>query len=229
MSWSIIKTRYNALIMFTGIIEAVGQIESLTRNGLDMSIALNTGQLCMEDVALGDSIAVNGVCLTVTRKSTDGFEADISAESLRYTNFSSMGLGSKVNLEKALTLSTRLGGHLVSGHVDGIGSIVEVRNEGRSLRYRVRCSAELMRYVAAKGSITIDGVSLTVTGLEDDGFYLNIVPHTASNTIIPSYEKGVSVHVEVDVMARYAERLLQAKSEHDKSPLDRAFLAKHGY
>lgn len=217
--------------MFTGIIEALGQVKMLARKGADMSIAIQSVKLNMADVALGDSIAVNGVCLTVTKKSADGFEADISAESIRYTNFASMALGASVNLEKALTLSTRLGGHMVSGHVDGIGSIVEVRAEGRSLRYRVRCHAELMRYIAAKGSITIDGVSLTVTGLDAEGFYLNIVPHTASNTIIPLYSKGSSVHIEVDVMARYAERLLQTKKDHsdEKSTLDRAFLAQHGY
>jgi len=157
--------------------------------------------------------------------------ADVSAESLRYTRFAEMRVGDRVNLEKALTLSKPLGGHLVSGHVDGIGSIVDLSPEGDSLRYTVQCDANILRYIANKGSVTIDGVSLTVTGLVESGFTLNIVPHTAANTIIPEYSVGRCVHIEVDLMARYAERLLQftADAEQPASKIDHAFLAKHGY
>ena len=217
--------------MFTGIIEAIGSIERISsvQGGRQVSIASHG--LGMGDVQLGDSIAVNGVCLTVTRFSECNFTADISAESLRHTRFADMKAGDPVNLEKALTLSTRLGGHLVSGHVDGIGTLLSVSPEGASLRYTVQCPKDIMRYIANKGSITVDGVSLTVTGLEPDAFYLNIVPHTAENTIIPGYKAGSKVHLEVDLMARYAERLLSFASQEvsNSSPLDRAFLARHGY
>lgn len=217
--------------MFTGIIETVGVIASLASAQGGMQLRIKSAGLGMTSVQLGDSIAVNGVCLTVTAFSEDDFSADISAESLRCTRFSQMRVGDKVNLEKALTLSKPLGGHLVSGHVDGIGTIVAVSSEGASLCYTIHCDASLHRYIANKGSITIDGVSLTVTGLEAQGFTLNIVPHTASNTIIPSYQKGMQVHLEVDLMARYAERLLSVKQEQksEASNIDAAFLAKNGY
>ena len=217
--------------MFTGIIEALGRVSELTSESGGIRIRVESSQLNMSDVRLGDSIAVNGVCLTVTAFTNTTFCADISLESLRYTRFATMRVGDYVNLEKALTLSTPLGGHLVSGHVDGIGSIVSVNSEGDSLRYTVECEQGLLRYIANKGSICIDGVSLTVTGLTENGFTLNIVPHTATNTIIPNYKAGSKVHLEVDLMARYAERLLQVgHSETKKKPvLDEVFLAKHGY
>jgi len=217
--------------MFTGIIEAVGTIAAIESARSGAQLRINVQALDMSDVQLGDSIAVNGVCLTVTAFSPNDFCADISAESLRYTRFATMRVGDRVNLEKALTLSRRLGGHLVSGHVDGIGSIVAVSSEGDSLRYTIHCSSELSRYIANKGSITVDGVSLTVTGLVDEGFILNIVPHTAQNTIIPEYSTGRDVHLEVDLMARYAERLLSFSDEKQspKSVIDEAFLAKNGY
>lgn len=216
--------------MFTGIIEAKGRVADLSRANGGMRIRIDSSDLGMSDVQLGDSIAVNGVCLTVTQFSARDFCADISAESLRYTRFANMSVGDVVNLEKALTLSKRLGGHLVSGHVDGIGTIVAVSSEGESLRYSIECPADLLGYIANKGSICVDGVSLTVTGLLDCGFTLNIVPHTASNTIIPGYKAGSKVHLEVDLMARYAERLMQVgQSVAEKSVIDSAFLARHGY
>lgn len=218
--------------MFTGIIEALGRVAELQSVRGGMRIRIESAELGMDDVLLGDSIAVNGVCLTVTQFSSRDFCADISAESLRYTRFASMRAGDTVNLEKALTLSRRLGGHLVSGHVDGIGSIVAVSSEGDSLRYVIECEQGLTRYIADKGSVCVDGVSLTVTGLVGSGFTLNIVPHTATNTIIPGYKSGAKVHLEVDLMARYAERLLQAgqAAEPQKKPvLDEAFLARNGY
>jgi riboflavin synthase len=218
--------------MFTGIIEALGRVAELQGAHGGMRIRIESAELGLDDVHLGDSIAVNGVCLTVTEFSSRDFCADISAESLRYTRFASMRTGDTVNLEKALTLSKPLGGHLVSGHVDGIGSIVAVSSEGDSLRYTIECEQELTRYIANKGSVCVDGVSLTVTGLVDSGFTLNIVPHTATNTIIPGYKSGAQVHLEVDLMARYAERLLQVgqlAEPQKKSVLDEAFLARNGY
>jgi len=216
--------------MFTGIIEARGTLKSKRLVEGDLSLSIDVGQLDMNDVQLGDSIAVNGVCLTVTSFDHQSFQADVSQESLRYTCFKETRAGQALNLEKALTLSTRLGGHLISGHVDGMGSILEVGQEGRSLRYEVACPKELGRYVAAKGSISIDGASLTVTALSQQGFYLNIVPHTAAHTIMPDYQVGTIVHLEVDMMARYAERLLLSDKETQQTTvLSRGFLAQHGF
>lgn len=222
--------------MFTGIIESVGYIAALSSEQKGMKVTIASGGLVMGGVQLGDSIAVNGVCLTVTSFGSSEFSADVSAESLRYTRFSKISVGDRVNLEKALTLSKPLGGHLVSGHVDGLGSIVEISSEGESLRYTISCDDVLQRYIANKGSITVDGVSLTVTGLVKGGFTLNIVPHTAENTIIPEYKVGRQVHLEVDLMARYAERLLQseqsqtnATSKAQASRLDKSFLLANGY
>jgi len=227
--------------MFTGIIEALGRIDRVESKGQDLVLTINSGALDLSDVRLGDSIAVNGVCLTVVQLLNQGFVADVSAESLVHTDMAKYQLGTQVNLEKALTLSTRLVGHLVSGHVDGIGQVVQRYSEGRSVRFDISCPDSLSKYIANKGSITIDGVSLTVTGLNEGGFSLNIVPHTVAQTTIESYRVGQNIHVEVDLMARYAERLLSAnalKSEssneavHKKeasSKLDQAFLSEHGF
>ncbi|MDX1451504.1 MAG: riboflavin synthase [Oleiphilaceae bacterium] len=216
--------------MFTGIIEATGTVRAKETRGQDLRLQFASGALDLSDVKLGDSIAVNGVCLTVVALYSDGFAADVSLESLRFTTIQSWQPGTRVNLEKALTLSTRLGGHLVSGHVDGVGRVIEVSREGRSLRYVVRCDAALLPYIAAKGSICIDGVSLTVTSLEADGFCLNIVPHTAEQTIIPGYQAGTDVHIEVDMMARYAERLMSFSNEGaTKQAVDLGLLARNGF
>lgn len=228
--------------MFTGIIQAVGKIEKVTRQASDLSLRIGVGALPMEDVALGDSIAVNGVCLTVVKLGDRSFEADVSVESLHYTGIGQYRPGTAVNLEKALTLSTPLGGHLVSGHVDGLGEIVGIQQEGRSTRYEIAAPEDIRRYIATKGSIAVDGVSLTVTALSERGFCLNIVPHTLGNTIIPQYRAGTKVHLEVDVIARYTERLLLGDKmkgdilQGDKNGpgqqnkgLDRSFLVAHGY
>jgi len=218
--------------VFTGIIESLGCIERIESRGKDLVLSINSGKLDLSDVRLGDSIAVNGVCLTVTCLTTQGFTADVSAESLANTNIKHYSAGTNVNLERALTLATRLGGHMVSGHVDGVGTIIEKTNDGRSIRFDVECPKILGKYIANKGSITVDGVSLTVTGRTESNFSLNIVPHTVAETTIQSYLKGQSVHVEVDLIARYTERLLEAKSEdesREKSKLSQDFLSEHGF
>lgn len=217
--------------MFTGIVTAVGHIESVTPVGEDLSLEINTGALDLADVELGDSIAVNGVCLTVVKQLSQGFRADVSLESLANTNIGEFKVGTRVNLEKALTLATRLGGHLVSGHVDGVGEVLSVTRDGRSWRYQIACDKSLHKYIAAKGSITIDGTSLTVTDLIDAGFCLNIVPHTMENTIIADYKAGTKLHIEVDLMARYAERLLQfgGSQGQDKSNITESFLYENGF
>jgi len=195
--------------MFTGIIQAVGTISDLQAKGGDMALLVNTGKLDMSDVQLGDSIAVNGVCLTAVEFTENSFTADVSRETLSLTSLGELSKGSNVNLEKALTLETRLGGHLVSGHVDGLGEVVARRNDGRSEWFNIKAPHSLAKYIAAKGSITIDGVSLTVNRVDDVHFEINIVPHTLQETIIGHYQAGTKINLEVDVIARYLERLIQ--------------------
>lgn len=195
--------------MFTGIIQAVGSIASLEQRGGDMRLGVHGGKLSMTDVNLGDSIAVSGVCLTVIEKSVHGFHADVSGETLQRTIIGQLAVHDAVNLEKALTLETRLGGHLVSGHVDGVGTVMARREDSRSVQFSVQAPDELARYIATKGSICVDGVSLTVNAVEGAGFELNIVPHTLAETTLRDYQAGRQVNLEVDLLARYLERLLQ--------------------
>ena len=217
--------------MFTGIIEAIGTIRTIEPRGRDARILIHTGKLDLSDVKLGDSIAVNGVCLTAVALPGEGFWADVSGETLTRTRFADIKEGSRVNLEKALTPTTRLGGHLVSGHVDGIGEIVERSPAGRSVRFRIRAADELARYIAEKGSICVDGISLTVNAVEGAVFDLNIVPHTLVETIMDEYKAGTRVNLEVDIIARYLERLLQGEKAADASSsgISAALLAEHGF
>ena len=194
--------------MFTGIIEAVGEVAELQSRGGDVQLRILTGKLDLGDVALGDSIAVNGVCLTAVALPGDGFLADVSRETLSLTSLGQLQAGSRVNLEKALTLAARLGGHLVSGHVDGLGTVVERQDDARSVRLVIEAPDDLARYIAHKGSITVDGTSLTVNAVDGGRFTLNIVPHTLQETIMGDYRVGQRVNLEVDLVARYLERLL---------------------
>ena len=194
--------------MFTGIIEALGEIGVTEQRGGDLRLHICTGSLELGDVVLGDSIAVNGVCLTVVELPGDGFIADVSIETLNFTTAGQWQTGSPVNLERALTPTTRLGGHLVSGHVDGVGEVIERHQDARSERFRIKAPAELARYIAHKGSISVDGTSLTVNAVSGDEFELNIVPHTLVHTVFGAYQPGTKVNLEVDVIARYLERLL---------------------
>lgn len=215
--------------MFTGIIESVGSVRSMTERGGDARIQLDVGKLDMSDVAVGDSIAVHGVCLTVIEFDQESFLADVSNETLSKTVLGNISIGYRVNLEKALTLNTRLGGHLVSGHVDGLGRVVARQPEARSVQFRVQSPDELSRYIAAKGSITVNGISLTVNAVEGNVFDLNIVPHTLAETTLGEISVGDSVNLEVDLMARYLERLLNPEVNPQASSLDAVFLAEHGY
>lgn len=194
--------------MFTGIIQAVGEIRSLQARGGDVRLLIGTGKLPMAGVCTGDSIAVNGVCLTAVELGSDRFAADVSRETLSLTTLGALKPGSPVNLEPALTLATPLGGHLVSGHVDGIGTVVDRRDDARSWRLSIEAPADLARYIAHKGSICVDGTSLTVNRVEGARFELNIVPHTLEQTITIRYSTGTRVNLEVDLIARYLERLL---------------------
>ena len=198
--------------MFTGIVEAVGTIAAVEEQQGDLQLYIRTGDLDLADVKLGDSIAVNGVCLTAIDLPGDGFWADVSRETLTHTRFHSLAVGEKVNLEKALMPTSRLGGHIVTGHVDGLGEVVDRRDDARSVRFTIKAPAALGRYIAGKGSITVDGTSLTVNAVNGDLFELNIVPHTVQETIIDHYVPGRQVHLEVDIIARYLERMLGYRS-----------------
>jgi riboflavin synthase len=201
--------------MFTGIIQAIGEVAALESRGEDLRLRVRTGKLDLDGVRIGDSIATSGVCLTVVELPGDGYWADVSGETLAVTGIGKLKVGDRVNLEKALTPSTPLGGHLVSGHVDGIGEVVSRRDDGRSVRFRMRAPDKLARYIAAKGSVCVDGISLTVNAVEGAAFELNIVPHTLAETTMGEFQAGRTFNLEVDIIARYLERLLLGEAAAD--------------
>jgi riboflavin synthase len=199
--------------MFTGLIQAIGRIESLQPRGGDLRLRIAVGALPMDDMQLGESIAVSGVCLTVVEHDAQGFAADVSNETLARTNLGAMKVGAMVNLERALLATDRLGGHLVSGHVDGIGEVLSISDDARSQRWRFRAPRPLMRYIAEKGSICVDGVSLTVNAVDTGRFEANLVPHTITHTAFNETHVGAAVNLEVDLVARYVERLISTREE----------------
>jgi riboflavin synthase len=199
--------------MFTGIIQAIGSIQHSEAIGGDIRLTISATGLGLETSSLGDSIAVNGVCLTVVEFTGKGFVADVSLETLDKTSLGQLSQGSPVNLETALTLNTALGGHLVSGHVDGLATLIEMHQDARSIRYGFEVEPALQHYIAAKGSVSIDGCSLTVNRVDNNRFDVNIVPHTQQKTIFQFYQAGSKVNIEVDIIARYLERLIQGRSE----------------
>ncbi len=218
--------------MFTGIIESIGNIRALTPKGGDVRVYVDTGKLDLSDVKLGDSIAINGVCLTAVELPGNGFMADVSRETLDCTAFNDLKTGSRVNLEKALTPTTRLGGHLVSGHVDGVGEVIFREENARAIEFRIRAPKALAKYIAHKGSITVDGTSLTVNSVNGAEFSLTIIPHTLTETIMGDYRPGCRVNLEVDLLARYLERLLlgdKAAEPTQGSTISESFLAANGY
>lgn len=218
--------------MFTGIIEALGTISKLERRGEDIRLTVSSDKLDMSDVALGDSIATNGVCLTVTEMGSDYYCADVSAETIKYTGFAHYQSGSKVNLEKAMRPVDRFGGHIVSGHVDGVGTVSRIEKHTDYVEIWVNAPTSLAKYIAHKGSITVDGVSLTVNDVNGAEFMLWIIPHTLQETVIGTYKPGTSVNLEVDVVARYLERLMlgeKAAEPDAKSGISMAFLAENGF
>ena len=202
--------------MFTGIIQAVGRIADIDAGEQDIRLRIETGKLSLADVSLGDSIATSGVCLTVTELPGDGFWADVSPETLALTSLGSKGIGDAVNLETSLTLSTPLGGHLVSGHVDGVGHIKQVMEDARFWRVEVSAPDNLARYIAMKGSICVDGTSLTVNQVDGSVFELTIIPQTWEETVFSDYVAGSPVNLEVDVIARYLERLMQFDNSENR-------------
>ena len=230
--------------MFTGIIEALGTVSNLQLRNAEWRLRIVSKTLSFADVNLGDSIAVNGVCLTVVQLHGSGFSADVSAETMNLTTLHKLGGNSQVNLEKALLANSRLGGHIVSGHVDGVGELLSTKPDGGSIRMTFRAPAELARYIAKKGSICIDGASLTVNEVTGAEFSVNIIPHTQTQTIMHAYTAGQQVNLEVDLIARYLERLLlgdkagelqtdgqrtDKESSSKAGAMSREFLMEHGF
>ena len=193
--------------MFTGIIQATGSISSMDQMGDDTRFVFNTGKMGLSDMVLGDSISVNGVCLSIIEKEANSFCADLSKETLGLTTFSHLKAGSRINLEKAMVLSDRINGHLVSGHIDGIGKVIEKIEEGRSIHYAIEFPAGLKKFISKKVSVAVDGVCLTVNEVNNHVFSINIIPHTLSETIFSEYDIKTKVNIEVDLIARYLDQL----------------------
>jgi riboflavin synthase len=214
--------------MFTGIVAATGDVTDLQQLDAEWRLTIRVGKLDMSDVKLGDSIAVNGCCLTVVTMDSSSFAADVSNESMRCTSLGDLSAGDRVNLEKAMLATDRFGGHIVSGHVDGVGELLSQQTEGKSIRLDFSVPQELQYFIAAKGSICIDGTSLTVNEVNGAGFAVNIIPHTQDETIIGDYRIGQQVNLEVDLVARYLERLMQNPVQATPA-LNRDFLRQHGY
>lgn len=217
--------------MFTGIIQSLGKVKALAVRGDDAVLEIET-RLTQSDTRVGDSIAVNGACLTVTSLTARGFTADVSAESLGRTTLGGLKAGDRVNLEKSLRVTDFLGGHLVLGHVDGIGRITERATKSGSIIFGIETDGHLSRYLVEKGSVTVDGISLTVNSFRGNIFYINIIPLTAGETTLGFRKKGDRVNIEADIIGKYVERFLQVGKDAGKpegKPLDMDFLAEHGF
>ena len=216
--------------MFTGIILAIGKISAIERKAGDFRLQIDTGRLSLSDAHLGDSIAVNGVCLTAIELGAQYFCADVSNETWTRTTLNCATIGTPVNLELALTPSTRMGGHIVSGHVDGIGKVIEKKADGRSFRFKFKAPDNLAKYIAEKGSICINGISLTVNEVNGAVFSVNIVPHTLKETTLGDAVAGTQVNLEVDLLARYMERLMQGEAAaKDQGGITEELLQKSGF
>lgn len=218
--------------VFTGLIEEVGTIDSIAVTERSSKLTIRAAAV-LEDVRLGDSIAVNGVCLTVTSFSASRFQADVMPETWRVTALSSLKPGMRVNLERALQLGDRLGGHLVLGHVDGTGKILSKKTDSNAVRFAIQAKPHLLRYVVPRGSITVDGISLTVVAVDEESLSVSIIPHTLKQTNLLEKQVGDPVNLETDVIAKYVERLLGGRTpgEQQKAPagLNLAFLQEHGF
>ena len=215
--------------MFTGIIEEVGTVKRIQRSGSSSFIEIQAKKV-LEDVHLGDSIAVNGVCLTVTYFGGGMFRADVMNETLSRSSLGSLASGSPVNLERAMAAEGRFGGHIVSGHIDGTGTISDIRNDGIAVWYTISAPPELLRYIVEKGSVAIDGISLTVAKVTDTSFSVSIIPHTAAETILGAKKTGDIVNLENDIIGKYVEKLMKpADAESQRQGITMDFLAKNGF
>jgi riboflavin synthase len=213
--------------VFSGLVKGVGRVMSRTNTGADARLVVELGTAAIAPLAIGGSIAVNGVCLTAVAVTSNGFTADVSAATLAVTTLGRLAAGARVNLEPPLRAGDPLDGHIVTGHVDGVGEVLSVEAAGSSKRIVVAVPAALARYIATKGSVAIDGVSLTVNGVGAAELEVNIIPHTQAVTVIGEYERGTAVNIEVDMLARYLERFVQTDAR--SGGVDLAFLRKHGY
>jgi riboflavin synthase len=212
--------------VFSGLVKGIGRIATRADHGADRRFVVELGASSLGPLAIGGSIAVNGVCLTAVAVTPNGFSADVSAATLAVTTLGALAPGDRVNLEPPLKVGDPLDGHIVTGHVDGVGEVVAVESAGRSARLVIAVPAGLSRYIAGKGSVAVDGVSLTVNAVDGAQFEVNIIPHTQAVTVIGGYARGTAVNIEVDMLARYLERLVRAESD---TSIDLAFLRKHGY
>lgn len=217
--------------MFTGIIEEIGIIQEIIKGEKSSVISIKASKI-LEKTILGDSICVNGVCLTVTKMTKDTFEADVMAETLRKSNIGKLSIGSKVNLERALKLEGRFGGHIVSGHIDGVGEIISLIKEDNATWVTVKTSKDILKYIVMKGSIAIDGISLTVAYIDNEVFKVSIIPHTGGETTLLHKKNGETVNLECDVIGKYIEKFMRLKEESGqikKQLLDETFLRENGF
>ena len=215
--------------MFTGIVEETGTVESVRKGAVSSFIRIRA-EIVLENTKLGDSIAVNGVCLTVTDMSDKCFQADVMNETLSRSSLGSLSAGSPVNLERAMAADGRFGGHIVSGHIDGTGTVTDVKKDGISVWYTVSAPPEIMRYIVEKGSVAIDGISLTVAKITDTSFSVSVIPHTAAQTILGSKKTGDIVNLENDLIGKYVEKLLKpAAAEKSSGGITMDFLMKNGF
>ncbi len=206
----------NDIYMFTGIVEETGTVEGLRRNGVSFSMSIKAKKI-MDDVKVGDSIAVNGICLTATDVHPDGFTVDVMPETVRRTSLENLRAGDRVNLERALRPDTRLGGHIVSGHIDGTGTIRDIKNEENATWITISASESILKYIVEKGSVAIDGISLTVAYVDSECFKVSVIPHTKNETTILEKKKGDTVNLENDIIGKYVEKLLRPSGSDGKS------------
>ena len=215
--------------MFTGIVEEIGKIAGIQKGAKSAVLTIQADKV-LEDVHIGDSIAVNGVCLTVTSFEKNTYTADVMNETLQRSSLGSLSIGSSVNLERAMAANGRFGGHIVSGHIDGTGTITQVKRDDNAIWYTIMAEASLMKYIVEKGSITIDGISLTVATVSDTDFQVSIIPHTQANTVLSDRKTGDVVNLETDIIGKYVEKLLQPQKIPEKeSKITLEFLAENGF
>lgn len=212
--------------MFTGIIEEIGELKSINRSSNSAVLTIGA-KTVLEDIHLGDSIAVNGLCLTVVRFDKNSFSADVMPESLKRSSLSSLKTGSKVNLERAMAANGRFGGHIVAGHIDGTGIISSIRKDSNAVWYTIKTEQSILKYIVEKGSVAIDGISLTVAEVGGDSFSVSVIPHTAENTILPTKRTGDMVNLENDCIGKYVEKLMSA--DNANGGITREYLAKFGF
>ncbi len=217
--------------MFTGIVEEMGVIKSI-RKGASSAVLEIQAQVVLEDVHIGDSIAVNGVCLTATSFTPTTFTADVMHETLNRSSLANLRPGSRVNLERAMAANGRFGGHIVAGHVDGVGTVLQTRKDDNAIWYTIGASPQVLRYVVEKGSITIDGISLTVAKVTDADFSISAIPHTVAVTVLQDRKPGDTVNLETDIIGKYVEKLLTPQAQPTQRPtsnITREFLSRYGY